>query len=98
MPAEFVQAQTRVSVAETACARGLPGLASILAALISMHQNHRGNNHHASCHKTKWIEFVPEPPENENIPKPYGYRGQNDNEKGTIHSDDRVAHASACVL
>jgi hypothetical protein len=90
MPADFTQGQTRVSLINTARTRDLPGLATSFAALISMHQNHRGNNHYAGRYKTKWLNLVPEPPENKNIAKRNSYRRQDDDEKRTVHSEYRV--------
>jgi hypothetical protein len=98
MPAEFTQGQTRVSLLYTARTRDLPGLASSFAALISMHQDYRGNSHHAGCDKAKWLNLVPQPTENKYIAKPNSYRRQNDNEKRTVHSENRVGQASACQL
>ena len=55
------------------------------AALIP-DDNHSPNSHQTSHDKAKWLDLVPEPPKDDDVPKPYGNRGCNDDEKGTIHT------------
>ena len=80
-PAEFTDEENLNIVGIYGMYPALPGLASSLAALISVHQDHSGNSHQSGCDKTKWLNLVPEPVENEYVAKPHGYRRQNDNEK-----------------
>jgi len=65
----------------------LPAPARALAALVPLHEDNRRDRRNSGHYKSKWLQLIPQPSQNEYVADAYSDRGQNNNEERSVHDE-----------
>src|ERR1700682_6369110 len=57
------------------------------STLAPLDKNHRRDNYNRRHHKPKWLDCIPKPMKHEDVAQSHGNGRQNDDEKGTVHTN-----------